>query len=219
MGAAVLLIAAIVAFGSGALFKQRDKYVLYFNRSVKGLSTGAPVIFKGVKLGTVSEIDLVYDPQLQDELIEVTVDINFSRIRGGSKKADYQNLIQRGLRAKLDTQSFVTGQLMIAFAFYPKAPVVLHKVEKNYPELPTLPTPPDIFEVMDEVPIKEIADNLKQITDTLNKVTSSQGFAEIDRLIREITATSRAARLLMEYLEAHPEAFLKGKRSFKFKGE
>jgi len=219
VGAVALLIGGLIAFGSGAIFKKSDKYVLYFDRSVKGLTTGAPVIFKGVKLGNVTNVAIVYDPETKDELIEVEIDVLLSLVRGIPEPIgypDYKNFIKRGLRAKLDMQSFVTGQLMVAFAFYPDTQPKMHNsISKRYPELPTLPTPPDIFEAMDEVPIKEIFINLNQLIATLNKVTSSQGFAELDRTIREMTATSRAARLLMEYLETHPEAFLKGKGSFK----
>jgi paraquat-inducible protein B len=214
VGAVVLLIFGIAIFGSGVIFGKSDKYVLYFDRSVKGLSAGSPVIFMGVKIGNVSEIDLVYDPVLQDELIEVIIDVSLSRVKGVPEKIgypDYKNFIKHGLRAKLDTQSFVTGQLMISFGFYPDKPAKMHNVKEKYPELPTLPTPPDIFEVMDQVPIKEISDNLSQIVATFNKLMSSQTFAELDIAIKELTATARAMRLLAEYLEAHPEAFLKGK--------
>ena len=62
-------------------------------------------------------------------------------------------MIALGLRAKLEIQSFLTGQLMISFDFYPDKPAKLRSILKGFPELPTLPTSPDIFEVMDELPI------------------------------------------------------------------
>lgn len=222
VGAAALLVAGIIAFGSGAFLKKSDKYILYFDRSIKGLSEGSPVIFKGVKLGNVSDITLVYDPEIKEELIAVVIDVNLSLVRGVPERIgypDYENFINAGLRAKLDMQSFVTGQLMVAFGFYPDTPAKLHNLNHKHPEIPTLPTPPGILAAMDEVPIKEISENLNQILATINRTMHSQGFAELDRTIREITLTARAARLLMEYLEAHPEAFLKGKQAFKFKGE
>lgn len=218
VGALALLVVGIAVFGSGIFLKKSDKYILYFDRSVKGLYAGASVIFKGVKIGNVSEVDLVYDPVLKDELISVVVDLNLSRVKGVPEKLgypDYKDFIQKGLRAKLDLQSFVTGQLIVAFGFYPEKPGIMHNLRSKYPELPTLPTPPDIFEAMDEVPIKEIAVNLNQIVATLNKVMSSQGFSELDIAIRELVSTARATRLFMEYIEEHPEAFLKGKQPFK----
>ena len=61
VGALILLMVAIVVFGSGNLFKQTNKFVLYFDGSVKGLSIGAPVVFRGVSIGTVKDISLIYD--------------------------------------------------------------------------------------------------------------------------------------------------------------
>jgi paraquat-inducible protein B len=64
---------------------------------------------------------------------------------------------------------------------------------------------------MEDIPVKEIASNLNQIVATVNKLMSQQTFAELDRSLRELTAATRSTRLLMEYLEEHPEALLKGK--------
>ena len=61
VGALVLLMIAIVVFGSGELFKRTNKFILYFDGSVKGLSIGAPVTFRGVNIGTVKDISLIYD--------------------------------------------------------------------------------------------------------------------------------------------------------------
>lgn len=218
--AAALLVMAIIIFGSGSLFSKSDKYTLFFDRSVKGLSVGASVFFRGVKIGNITSIDLVYDPQANNELIEAVIDVELSRVRGIPEKLgypDYKSFIDQGLRAKLDMQSFVTGQLVVSFEFYPDKPSKLYNIKSKYPQLPTLPTSPDIFEAMDEVPIKEIATNLNQIVATVNKLMSQQTFAELDRSLREMTAAARSARLLFEYLEEHPEAFLKGK--LKIKGD
>ncbi|MCX5712783.1 MAG: hypothetical protein NTY47_06990, partial [Candidatus Omnitrophica bacterium] len=166
------------------------------------------------------DIDLVYDPLTNDELIETVIDVELSRVRGVPEKLgypDFKNYIEHGLRAKLDMQSFVTGQLMISFSFYPDKPLKLYQIKTKYPQLPTLPTSPDIFEAMDDIPIKEITTNLNQIVATVNKLMSQQTFAELDRSLREMTAASRSARLLFEYLEVHPEALLKGK--LRSKGE
>lgn len=218
--AAALLVVAIIVFGSGSLFSKSDKYTLFFDHSVKGLSVGASVIFRGVKIGNITDIDLVYDPQSDNELIQTTIDVELSRVRGIPEKLgypDYESYIAQGLRAKLDMQSFVTGQLMVSFEFYPDKPAKLYNIKSRYPQLPTLPASPDIFEAMDDIPLKEIATNLNQVVATVNKLMSQQTFAEIDRSLREMTAAARSARLMFEYLEEHPEAFLKGK--LKNKGE
>jgi len=214
VGALVLLLIAVVVFGSGALFRQSDKYVLFFNGSVKGLSVGAPVIFRGVKVGNVDSINLIYDEQSQQVLIPVVIDVELSRVMGIPEAPgypDYHKLIQKGLRAKLEIKSFITGQLMIALDFYPDKPAKFYDIVRNIPELPALPISPDIFEVMDDIPIKEITMNLEQAVAGINRLVNSEGIIAMRKAIKEVASSARSFGLFVEYLEQHPEALLKGK--------
>jgi len=214
VGAAALLVIAIAVFGSGALFKRSDKYVLFFDGSVKGLSVGAPVIFRGVKIGNISQVSLIYDSSTKDVLIPVIIDVELDRVRGVPDKLgypDYSFLIKQGLRAKLEIQNFITGQLMLAFDFYPDKPEKLYGLIKTYPELPALSISPDIFAIMNEIPVKEISDNLEQTVVGINRIVNSEGIAELDKTLQEVTQAARSLRLFVEYLEQHPEALIKGK--------
>jgi len=213
-GAIVLLLIGITVFGSGIFFKLSDKYVLYFDGSVKGLSEGAPVVFRGVKIGNITNITPVYDPNSQKVLISVTIDVELARVAGipdviGYPK--YEPWVKQGLRARLEIQNFLTGQLMVAFDFYQDKPENLYGIKNKYPELSALPVSPDIFAIMNEIPIREIMNNLKQTTEGLNRLVNSQGISELDKTLREVTESARSMRLLIEYLEQHPEALLKGK--------
>jgi len=214
VGAVALLIIAVMVFGSGSLFKQSDKYVLFFDGSVKGLSEGAPVIFRGVKVGNVSSIGLLYDEDKKSVLIPVVIDVELSRVKGVPDKVgypDYKKLIDEGLRAKLEIQNFITGQLMIGLDFYPDKPAKTYDVVKKYPELPALPISTDIFDVMNEIPVKEIADDLEQTVNGINRLVNSEGISELAKTLREVSLAARSTRLLAEYLDQHPEALLKGK--------
>ncbi len=216
VGAVVLLIIAVLVFGSQNLFKRTDKYVLFFDGSVKGLSIGAPVIFKGVKVGSISDISLVYDPESKDVLIPVIIDAKLALVKGAPEKSgytDYALLVKQGLRAGLEVQNFITGQLMIAFDFYPDKPVKFYGLIKKYPELPTLPISPDIFDVMNEIPIKEISQNLDDTVAGINKLINSEGFYSLNSAVQEVTEAARSIRIFMEYMEQHPEAILKGKQA------
>ena len=82
VGGVLLLITAIMVFGSGTFFKQSDKYALFFDGSVKGLSEGAPVIFRGVKVGNVDSIGLMYNRVEKSVLIPVIIDVELSRVKG-----------------------------------------------------------------------------------------------------------------------------------------
>lgn len=218
VGALILLIIGIVVFGSGLLFKRTNKFVLYFDGSVKGLSVGAPVMFRGVTIGIVKDISLIYDSKVGTIMLPVIVEIEQGRIKGAPSFGELggdKKMIELGLRGKLEVQSFLTGQLMISFDFYPDKPAELRGILKQYPELPTLPISPDIFELMNEFPIKEIAKNLEATTKGINELVNSsdlqRGLYELQNIFQETRQTMRSLRLLTEYLEQHPEAILKGK--------
>ncbi|HEX9024458.1 MAG TPA: MlaD family protein, partial [Geobacteraceae bacterium] len=61
LGAVALAIVLLIILGSGRLFSRTFINVMYFRGSVKGLNVGAPVMFRGVKVGSVKKIELIYD--------------------------------------------------------------------------------------------------------------------------------------------------------------
>jgi paraquat-inducible protein B len=218
IGGLVLLMIGILVFGSGLLFKRTDKFVLYFDGSVKGLSIGAPVMFRGVGIGFVRDISLIYDSKAGTIMLPVIVEIEQGRVKGapsfGEPDGD-KKMIELGLRGRLEILSFLTSQLMISFDFYPDKLAHLRGILNQYPELPTLPNSPDIFELMNQVPIKEISKNLEATVKGLNLLVNSsdlqKSFYELRNTLEETKQTMRSLRLLTEYLEQHPEAILKGK--------
>jgi paraquat-inducible protein B len=178
--AVILLAASLVVFGSGKFFKKTNKYILYFDGSVKGLSVGAPVLFQGVQIGSVASITLSVDPNGLKVEIPVIVDIEPHRfeVAGGVQRTEEdrreaaKKLIERGLRAVLTTQSFITGQLMIECDFYPKTPANLKNISKEYPEIPTIPSTTErLAQTLQKLDLKAMEENL---TNTL---------AGIDRLV------------------------------------
>jgi paraquat-inducible protein B len=218
VGGLVLLMIGILVFGSGLLFKRTNKFVLYFDGSVKGLSIGAPVMFRGVGIGFVREISLIYDAKAGTIMLPVIVEIEQGRVKGapsfGESGGD-KKMIELGLRGRLEILSFLTSQLMISFDFYPNKLAHLRGISNQYPELPTLPSSPDIFELMNQIPIKEIAKNLEDTVKGLNLLVNSsdlqKSFYELRNTLQETKQTMRSFRLLTEYFEQHPEAILKGK--------
>lgn len=211
VGALILLLIGIVVFGSGMFFKKTNEFVLYFDGSVKGLSAGAPVMFRGVSIGTVKNISLIYDSNAGTIILPVIIEIEQGRIKGtpsfgGAEAA--KKLIELGLRAKLEVRSFLTGELMIAFDLYPDSPAKLRNIQKVYPELPTLSTSPDIFALMDQLPIKEIGKNIETTTRGIERLVNS---SDLQNMVTEVRQAMLSFRLLTEYLEQYPEAILKGK--------
>ena len=148
IGALALVIAGLIAFGSVNLFRRPLTYVMFFDTTVSGLSVGAPVEFRGVKLGQVSRIESRWGT----EWIGVFVQLDLRTLRG-TRSGDVQELEglltqaiqEKGLRAQLKWQNFVTGQLFVALDLYPKTPVKLVGLDLSVPEIPVIPTTMQLF--------------------------------------------------------------------------
>jgi paraquat-inducible protein B len=156
LGALALAILAVILLGSGQLFRTTRQYVLFFRGDVNGLRIGAPVKFKGVEIGSVTQIlvNLRLSPTnplvrlSADVRIPVIIDLDESKLvsRGASSAilSDPQimkELIGVGLRAQLAMESFVTGLLYIDLDIHPGSPANFALAPgAKYQEIPTLPT-------------------------------------------------------------------------------
>ncbi len=86
LGAVILLVIAVIAFGSGRLFRKTKEFVVYFDGSVNGLNIGAPVKFRGVEVGSVKNILLQLEKGMEVQSIPVVFEIDLKKItsRGGA---------------------------------------------------------------------------------------------------------------------------------------
>ena len=180
VGAVALIVAGVLIFGSGKFFHESNKYVLYFRGSLKGLSVGAPVLFQGVQVGSVTDITIQANTEDKTSQIPVTIEIlpkKFKVVHGKRETDPYENvplLIERGLRAQLQQQSFVTGQLMIGLDFYPDTPVRLVGIDPAYPEVPTIPTPLEtLSKTFRDLPLEELFNRLMSAIKGIEKVVNS----------------------------------------------
>ena len=124
VGALALGVVGVGAFGSGQFFEQRTTFISYFDESVNGLDVGAPVKFKGVPIGEVTDINLRVD--LENETFQVPVQyaINLDPVTdttGARLNLDDPALlraqIEDGLRAQLQLESIVTGKLYVELTY------------------------------------------------------------------------------------------------------
>ena len=181
----VMLIAGVIILGSGAIFKKTNKYVMFFEKSVKGLSVGAPVVWLGVEIGSVSSIVLDADPVKLSINVPVIIEIDSSRmqVKGERARASSEQLgrlIEKGLRAQMTQQSFVTGQMLIEVDFLPDTPVRLTGLEPGYLEIPTVPSTMDqLANKFQKLPIDQIAENLLKLVGTIDKLLSDPEIKEV----------------------------------------
>jgi paraquat-inducible protein B len=133
-----------MVFGSGRLFVERLEFILYFEGSVKGLNVGAPVVFRGVKIGNVTDISIQASAEDLSIKIPVLIETDTRKVDevGTADETEgetLKKLINRGLRAKLMLQSMVTGQMMVGLDYYPETMAVYHG-DGDILEIPTIQT-------------------------------------------------------------------------------
>jgi paraquat-inducible protein B len=164
--------------------------VLRFNQSVRGLTPGATVDFRGVVLGEVKSIGIEYDRLRREFDMPVVIEVYPARLGRKYAKDQAQSpytqqqriqfMVSRGLRAQLRTDNLLTGQLYIALDFFPKAPKVSLQ-ESAIIELPTVPNGLDelqsqissIVTKLNKVPFEQIGQDLQKSLATLNKTLNS----------------------------------------------
>ena len=172
VGAAVLIALGAALFGGTELFKKRTTYVAYFDETTTGLQVGANVVANGVRVGYVSEISLLFDESTYETLTRVTLVIlpdAFIPVRDGeplgthvSTALSHRELIEdAGMRAQLEIESFITGQLLVRLDNRPDTEGIMRGVNPPYPEIPTIPS--NIQEILDR--IQNWASNIRDSVD------------------------------------------------------
>lgn len=155
-------------------------YLVEFDGSIRGLTVGAPVEFRGIQIGRVKDITLLLDPDHKRYTIPVVIEIQPQRARvvGGIKdKKPYEfmdQLIKQGLRAQLGSGSLLTGQLLVSLDFFPDAPPASMKMGGEYPQIPTVPSSIEELTSKAQVFLDKLAAlPLPQLVDELRKTVRS----------------------------------------------
>lgn len=206
-----LVVAAVIVFGSGRVFEQRESFVAFFPGSVNGLSVGSNVSFRGVNVGTVRQILLSMG---NDSLtaggeyrIPVVFDVDQSLIQSRGARVELgdpvqlRQMLDLGMSARLDTESIVTGRLYVSLDFRPEANPVYYGVTHEYPEIPTVPSPmaevqEKIRELADrfaDVDLEEIFTAMRQTLDGIEEIVTDEELqtvaTNVNTLVRTVDET------------------------------
>ena len=260
------------------------RFVLFFDESVRGLSVGAPVTLYGLPVGEVASVGMSIDPKTRVFRPRVLVTFFPERLLGQLSQREQavgkaleetnpevrmrnmrHQVEDQGLRGQLRTGSFLTGELYVAFEYFPTAPKVKLDFSKDPLELPVVPGGlanleaklTSILTKVDNMPLNAIAVEVKAAIATLdqalkdadtliNRVDAQwvpegtktleearHAIAAADRALtdadtnllakdspapqdlrdtlQEVTRAARAVRVLVDYLERHPETLIRGK--------
>jgi paraquat-inducible protein B len=152
---------------------------MVFDGSVKGLNVGAPLTLRGVQVGQVTGIELILNSDKASVIMMVEADLNAKNIRReGNVNANLtEELIARGLRAQLNTQSLLTGLLYIELDFFPNSPLNLADIDSPYTQLPTIPTNLQrIAQKLEDIDVSKLSGDLENISNGINAFVSSEEF-------------------------------------------
>lgn len=206
-------------------------YLLLFTESVRGLSSEAPVEFRGIRIGTVEAISFRYLPDDPQQRVPVLIKIDPSLItelppeNPAAAQQFIASNVEKGLRASLKSGSLLTGQQFVDLDIQ-KNPEPATVVEvANYKVLPTVPSgglaqledkAGDLLDKLKALDLEKTINNLSETLASVNKTLAgydknSAIYRELTGTIRQLDETLRSVRDLMELLKRKPNALIFGK--------
>jgi paraquat-inducible protein B len=174
--------------------KDPQTYRLVFSSSVRGLEPGAPVEFRGIRIGQVENIQSEFNPKDIKFNIAVTITVDPQqmgvRVRGQSgrfvQSAEYHRkvidtLTSHGLRAQLETGNLLTGAKFVSLDFFPKAPPAKVDWSQKPARLATMPgkleglseSVTDLLDKLNQVPYEQIGEDLRKTIAEANQTLES----------------------------------------------
>ena len=216
LGAIALIVLSLILVGGGKIFSERQVYVTYFEGSLRGLRAGANVTFRGVRVGQVRELyvrfnenTLEFDSpvviELEDGAIRTT-ELDEMRTQSDADEL-FSQLIEKGLRAQLQMESFVTGQLLVDLDYHPNTKAMFRDKDKQYREIPTVPNDVQIvlanfqnfFAQLKDVPFDEIFRDLKKSIHGIEQIVNSPELAHtlkgIDKFVNSVDTQQLTSNL------------------------
>lgn len=215
VGGIALLIGGIMAFGSVRAFKPYLAAIMYFEEDLSGLDPGAPVTFRGVQIGEVTDIALRFNASTKtfQSPVHIRVDPSRFQIEGEPPAQLGHNLplfIGQGLRAQLASQSLLTGKRLIEVGFHPDTPVVLVG-RKGDEEIPTIPSQMrelqagvgGLMKKLDQTQLPELVVDLRSAVQNLDRLLTAIDAGRVSSVSEDASATLQAVRTMVERISQH----------------
>jgi paraquat-inducible protein B len=184
-----------------ASYSRRIPVVSYFPGSVRGLGPGSEVTMRGLKVGTVTDVHLTYDPAKGAIVAPVHYLIEPERILGIGAKAVFKTpseaadaMVKRGFRATLQSASLITGQQEVALTFDTKAPPAKVTMEGANFVLPSVQSggfasieasATDLLNQLNTIPFAQMGQQLTSILGGVNDATTSP---EMRQSLKDLSA-------------------------------
>lgn len=186
-----------------AQYTQKIPFLVFFDSSVRGLNPGAPVEFRGIRVGSVTEVRLEFSQSNEQIRIPVTIEIEPQRLiaygadpTAAPEYSTMAKLVQRGLRAQLQSGNLLTGDLFVDLTMVPDAPPA--ELDRSGP-IPILPSVPATLEALQasatailnkiaNLPLEKLVGSLSETADGLQKIVNSPGVQDGVRTLADTLA-------------------------------
>ena len=179
-------------------YSQKMYMMAYFDGSVRGLTKGANVEFRGIKVGEVVDIELEFNPDRLSFNIPVLLIIEPERlsINGTAQMAPEDimlKLIEKGLQAQLRNGMLITGQLYVNLALTSEVPENEVKYVGGYPVIPTVAGPTEeimsslsnFLNRLEDLPLEQIGGDLKESVHGMRLLLASRDLNASLPLLRQ----------------------------------
>ena len=215
LGALLLAVVAFLSFGGTNVFSKPTRFLVYFDESVSGLDPGASVKLNGVRVGRVAVINVRFDQARKESLVQVICEVDRNILTDSAGKqidltspAELQNLIDRGLRARLSLTG-ITGLLFVELKFedarlYPPNP---RYMAEQYPVIPAITSPisevqQSIVEIVADLKQVDFAGLSKQVKTLLTTTNQKVGDLDVKLLGEKVGAAADAVTTFVNSPEA-----------------
>lgn len=207
LGAIALAVTTILLVTGDDWFRKHSQHMLYFEGAAHGLQVGAPVVFLGVKVGTVKKIEIGLDESSRKFVVPVAIEVepHIVRTKSGEQidlrdRETLRRLVERGLRARLRLQSILTGQLYVDLDFHPDKPARFVATDPEVSEIPTVRTAvQELTAKLEGFPMDKFLADVAAIGTALSKTLDTP---EVRNLPRRLDATLKHLESLAARLDA-----------------
>jgi len=201
---------------SEAMLKKDEislQFVLYFTGSLRGLSVGAPVDFRGIPIGEVKRMNVETNEDLTGFRFPISIAVYPERLMAlmktrpgefrtdeAQRRARWDRMVAQGLRGRLKTGSLLTGKVLVTLDFFPDAPPASMDWTKDPPVIPTVEGGLEEFEAalasiikkIERVPWEDIGTDVRQVLVTVNR-TLNRADQLVKHLDTELTPAATSA--------------------------
>jgi paraquat-inducible protein B len=205
---------------NNAGFARHVLAVSYFQGSIGGLQPGSPVTFQGLRVGQVTDVDLEYDPKTDSIRAPVHYEIEPERIanvRIAAARGPVENarlLVDRGLRAEVQSVNLLTGQMRVALEIDPNAPPARLGLEGDVLVIPAIAGgfagiesgANQLLAKLSRMPFEKIG---KDLDDLLNGASKMVNGPELAGTLVQLRATLDRADETVKHLDAGLEPAMK----------